>query len=516
MKNYQGGAGFKRDTLSELYLTGVSTLAGEDNFYETGAVRLAAFADLVYQATATDHEWVAGFLVWLRRDAGLRTIAIVGAAEYAHACVKLGIPGSRQVVNDVCVRSDEPGELLAYWHSRYGRNLPKPVKRGIADAAARTYNEYTYGGWDSDSKAYRFADVISLTHPKPRDDNQAVLFRLALAERRGLPEIDILPGQLPMTAARKDLLSLPVHARRDIMLLDPTQLKAAGMTWQTVSGWIQRPMDQLVWEAVIPQMGYYDLIRNLRNFDKNGVSDSVAMQVISKIAHPDQVAKSRVMPMQLLNAYRYAPSLRWAYGLEVALTHSLSNIPALPGKTLILVDTSSSMNAAFSKDGSLMRWDAAALFGIALGQRCEKSEIVSYSSAQRYWGDPAGTKTKLFPKVEGESILKSVERWKSGGYFLGGGTDTLGAVKQHFASYHDRVVILTDEQAQTQDPGAYLPTSVPLYVWNLAGYQYGNSASGGQSGRHVFGGLTDKSFRMIPLLESGKHGSWPWVKASSS
>ena len=47
----------------------------------------------------------------------------------------------------------------------------------------------------------------------------------------------------------------------------------------------------------------------------------------------------------------------------------------------LLLDTSSSMNAGFSKDGTLMRWDAAALFGIALGHRCAHADVVSFSSA---------------------------------------------------------------------------------------------------------------------------------------
>ncbi|MEJ3751036.1 hypothetical protein WEI85_48475 [Actinomycetes bacterium KLBMP 9797] len=43
---------------------------------------------------------------------------------------------------------------------------------------------------------------------------------------------------------------------------------------------------------------------------------------------------------RFLSAYRAAPSLRWGYPLEQALGHSLNNIPSLPGRTLVLVDTS--------------------------------------------------------------------------------------------------------------------------------------------------------------------------------
>lgn len=82
----------------------------------------------------------AGLLHWLRRDGRMRTASIVGAAEYVKARLDAGVedgPSNRQAVDSVLLRADEPGELLGYWTSRYGRAVPKPVKHGIADAVRR-------------------------------------------------------------------------------------------------------------------------------------------------------------------------------------------------------------------------------------------------------------------------------------------------------------------------------------------------------------------------------------------
>jgi TROVE domain len=257
-------------------------------------------------------------------------------------------------------------------------------------------------------------------------------------------------------------------------------------------------------------MGYMALLRNLRNFDEAGVPDTVAAGVAAKLADPEQVASSRQLPFRFLSAYRAAPSLRWSYPLEQALGHSLSSIPALGGSTLILVDTSSSMNAGFSKDGTLMRWDAAALFGIALGSRCAWADVVSFSSTARWLGDAERANVKAFPLTRGESVLRALEKWKSGGWFLGGGTATAAAIRATFHG-HDRVVIVTDEQAAHDgtEVSASIPLHVPMYTWNLAGHARGHAPSGFQ-GRHTFGGLTDQAFKMIPLLESGRDGAWPW------
>ncbi|WP_410607689.1 TROVE domain-containing protein [Amycolatopsis sp. lyj-109] len=496
---HQGGAGYARDTKFELFLLAVTNMVGEHSFYESAGTRDTRYAELIRKSTLDDPQWTVRFLRWLRSGAHLRTASLVGAAEFAKARRDAGLDGlSRQVVADVLQRADEPGELLAYWTSVHGRAVPKPVKRGIADAAVKLYDERSFVKWDSAAHTFRFADVLELTHPAGGGE----LFKHILDERHGRG--NAIPDALATLRARAELMSRDVGGRRRLFDRPDAAdvLHSAGMTWESVAGWLQGPLDARVWEALIPSMGYMALLRNLRNFDEAGVSDTVAQRVAERLADPVQVAKSRQLPMRFLAAHRAAPSPLWGWALERAIAHALANVPVLGGRTLVLVDTSASMNDRFSKDGSLMRWDAAAVFGLALGRRCAKADVVSFSDG--YWGQG----TKVFKLRRGGSLLNDVERWKSGGFFIGGGTDTAGAVKKHYAK-HDRVVILTDEQAAYGDVGQALPAHVPLYTWNLAGYRAGHAPSG--SGlRHTFGGLTDQGFRMIPLLERGSMADWPF------
>ena len=88
-------------------------------------------------------------------------------------------------------------------------------------------------------------------------------------------------------------------------------------------------------------------------------------------------------------------------------------------------------------------------------------------------------------------------------------TDTAGAVRAHYQG-HDRVVIVTDEQTATANVSDVVPAHVPVYTWNLGGYQHGHAPSG-SANRHTFGGLTDQAFRLIPLLEAGRNAAWPWA-----
>ncbi|MGV9499183.1 TROVE domain-containing protein [Streptomyces sp. NPDC003642] len=503
LRTYEGGRGRERDARSELFLLAVSNFVSQQTFYETGADRDDRFRRLVRELAVEDPQWTAGLLGWLRGAGNLRTASVVGAAEYVKARLDAGAtggPSNRQVVDSVLQRPDEPGELLAYWTATYGRNVPKPVKRGIADAVRRLYHGKALLKYDTASKGYRFGDVLNLVHAAPDPDKpwQGELFRYAL-DRRHHPDTAVPPAAGRTLGAHRALMALPVEERRALVTAEggAERLAEAGMTWEALAGWLQGPMDKAAWEAVIPSMGTMALVRNLRNFDEAGVSDEVAERVAARISDPAEVARSRQFPFRYLAAHQHAPSLRWSYALERALGHSLANVPVLPGRTLVLVDRSGSMFWSRLSDRSeLNRADAAAIFGTALALRAERADLVEF-----------GTTSERVAFRRGESVLRVLDRFHSLG-----GTDTTEAVRRHYEK-HDRVLIVTDEQYTHHhlgDPTEQIPADVPVYTWNLAGYRAGHGPSG-TGNRHTFGGLTDAAFRMVPLIEASRDADWPWA-----
>ena len=495
-RTYEGAQGWLREPKGELFLLAVTNMVGEDTFYEAAGDRDARFRTLVRRLAVEDPDWVGRLVTWLRQDANLRSASLVAAAEAVKGRLDAGEVGhNRQVIAGALHRADEPGELLAYWTSRYGRAIPKPVKRGVADAVGRLYTERAVAKYDTDAAAYRFGDVLELTHPSPTKPWQGDLFAYAISRRHGRGEAG---PTLPMLANRERLLALPVGERRAVLSRADSAavLADAGMTWESLAGWLQGPLDAQVWQSVIGSMGYMALLRNLRNFDEAGVPDDVAASVAARLADPAEVARSRQLPLRFLSAYRAVPSLRWAWALEQALSHSLAGVPSLPGRTLVLVDRSGSMFGPLSRRSELDRADAAALFGVALAVRAEQADVVQFGTASRAVRLPRGG-----------SVLSALR-----GFSDLGGTNTARAVREHYRR-HDRVVILTDEQAWAgshgEDPTRWVPESVPVYTWNLAGYQVGHAPSG-EGNRHTFGGLSDAAFAAIPLLEAGRNGQWPF------
>lgn len=142
--------------------------------------------------------------------------------------------------------------------------------------------------------------------------------------------------------------------------------------------------------------------------------------------------------------------------------------------------------------------DKAAIFGSALALRAEDATLVQF-----------GTTAAEISFKKTDSVLPMLSKYRSLG-----GTSTASAVKKFFSG-HERVVIITDEQyggygyyGSGGDPSDVVPANVPLYTWNLEGYRAGGKS--GSMKRHTFGGLTDKAFVQIPLIEAGQTGRWPW------
>jgi hypothetical protein len=538
-RTFQGAKGWTRDAKSELFLRATGAFhGGESTFYESADKRDDRLRELVRTIAIEDPDWGFEFARWLRTEGNMRTAALMFAVEYVHerlAAQQRGVVGTRvgdprekwatvsnrRIIDVVCQRPDEPGEILAIWTAWYGRRIPQPVKRGVADAVRRLYNQRSLLKYDTETKAYRFGDVLELTHPTPDPDKpwQGELFKFAIDRRHGrISSTQDIPLRLDVI-----MRNAALRENGDAQLwLNPEFLRSAGMTWEDALSAVGSKVDKAkLWEALIPSMGIMASIRNLRNFDQAGVSDRVAMDVMERLTDPEQIARSKQFPFRFLAAYRATEgSLRWAWPLEQALNHSLVNVPALSGRTLILVDRSPSMFPEYDhwfpqmKKSDISRADQAAVFGSALALRAEKPTLVEF-----------GGQSRVIQFERGTSVLKLVDKFKQDP-----GTDIPSAVKRHYDG-HDRVVILTDEQSR---PG-YLPSNmwrgyggmpeteindlvpanVPVFIWNFAGYSAAAMPSGNEARFHL-GGLTDKAFRLIPILESGTDGGWPWELDNSS
>jgi hypothetical protein len=193
--------------------------------------------------------------------------------------------------------------------------------------------------------------------------------------------------------------------------------------------------------------------------------------------------------------------------LEEALRASLASVPALGGRTLVLVDTSGSMSAlGMSVRSKVTPVMAGALFGVALAVKGERADLHGFADGV------------FRHKVRrGASVLRETAAFCERVGEVGHGTRIGEAVQATYAG-HDRVVIVTD--MQTFGPARAwgncgapvtraVPANVPVYAFNMQGYKV-TGIEAGAPNRYELGGLTDATFRMLPWLEAGTNAGWPW------
>jgi hypothetical protein len=296
----------------------------------------------------------------------------------------------------------------------------------------------------------------------------------------------------------------------------------------------QRLTDKEQWEILIQEMGYMALLRNLRNFDKAGIGKNHANRIAQQLADPDEVAKSKQLPFRFYTAWMNTPSGRWKTPLDAALSASIPNIPSLEGRSLILIDTSGSMQGVMgtpnknrgtgwrakvrniqtgkeeeTEPNIPRRVDAGALFGLALAMRnAGKVDVYGFADGQM-------AVTNL--TSSGKSLLEATELFGKQIGAVGHGTQIERAVRDTYQG-QDRVFIFTDMQtvqhenawpySDTGDVTRSVPDDKQVYGFDLAGYK--NSAIDVTPTRHEMGGLTDHTFGAIPLMEAGVAEAWPW------
>lgn len=414
------GAVAKRITPEqELRRSVLSCLLWEREAYEGGeaiADRILRLADQVSTGT------LGKLAVEARTDFNLRHVPLL----LLSALVKRGGAGVADAVADAIQRPDELTELLAiYW--RNGKTpLSKQLQRGLAKAFGK-FNEYQLAKYDREGPV-RLRDVLFLSHAKPADDEQAALFK-RVADRQ-LVTPDTWEVALSGGADKKEAF---------------TRLLSEG------------------------QLGYLALLRNLRNMTGAGVEDALIRDAI--IARK---GAQRVLPFRYVAAARACPQME-PY-LDQALCEAVTASPRLPGKTVVLVDVSRSMDMALSAKSDLKRIDAAAALASVIS-----GDVRVFTFSHQVVEVP--------PRRGMAGVDAVIRSQPHGGTYLGAAVQ---AVNSQVA--HDRLIVITDEQSADRVPD---PICKHAYMINVA-----SAKNGVGYGRwnHI-DGFSEAVLRFIPEFE---------------
>ena len=210
------------------------------------------------------------------------------------------------------------------------------------------------------------------------------------------------------------------------------------------------------------------------------------------------MAKARLFPYQVWAAYKHAPSDNWKRALGRTLELTVANIPALDG-TLVVIDTSGSMQATVSGRSTMQRVEVAAVMAMATAKRASNVDVVIY-----------GQTNALVQRLDGTSVLGGVEQ--------GGAVGRLGR-SRHLRPHRHRPVVrpeappaggasspTTSSTTRATSGSTTCRSSTPS-TWPATGPPRSRP---GERGRYTIGGFTDATFTVMKVLEDGRNAAWPF------
>lgn len=396
---HEGAPAIPSKPYTELRRAVLACLLYEDTFYESGvsiADRIKALVPHVPQ------EKVAQLAIDARTKYKLRHVPLLLVREMARTG-KGNLVG--RTLSEVIQRADELAEFVSIYWADKKQPLSKQVKLGLAHAFTK-FNEYSLGKYKGDDKAVKLRDVLFLSHAKPKDDEQAALWKR------------LVDG----TLATPDTWEVALSAGKDK----------------------KETFERLIREK---NLGYMALLKNLRKMLEVGVDETLVRAAISAGAHG-----SKALPFRFIAAARAAP--RFEPQLDAAMALAVEHMRRLPGKTVVLVDVSGSMDEALSAKSELTRLDSACGLAIMAREMCEDCRVFAFSNSIRE-----------VPARRGMGLAEAISN-----SMPHAGTQLGGAVKMiNDGVKYDRLIVITDEQSASPVP----PPTAKGYMVNVATYKNG-------------------------------------------
>jgi len=380
------GARARNITLrAQLRRSVLSCLLWESEFYEEGEEIGKRIANLTSQCMPED---VAGLAVEAREQMHLRHVPLLLLRELArHPLIKDRPQLLSKTMGRVLQRADEPAEFLALYWKEKKQPLSKQVKRGLA-WSLRRFSEYELAKYNRDSEITP-RDVLFLSHAKPKDEAQAALWKKLAAKELATP--DTWEVQLSAGADKKETFERLISEKK---------------------------------------LGYFALIRNLRNMEQAGVD----VQLVREAILARKGGAEKILPFRYIAAARHAK--QFEPQLDTAMQAALTELPKLTGTTVVLVDNSGSMSHRLSGKSEMSRADAAAGVAIVARGVCESVRVFAFSDD--CVEVPPRTGMALRDAIRAATRM--------------GSTQLGAAVKKVSDLSHDRLIVITDEQSHDRVP----------------------------------------------------------------
>jgi 60 kDa SS-A/Ro ribonucleoprotein len=260
--------------------------------------------------------------------------------------------------------------------------------------------------------------------------------------------------------------------------------------------------------------------QNLNTFARHGVFelDGVAEAIAAKLRDPKAVAKARVLPYQLMSAFKATGEGVPAVvrdALQDAMEAALANVSAFDGRVVVCPDVSGSMSSAVtghrgSATSSVRCIDVAALVAAAVLRKNPAARVMPFEQAV--------VKLQLNAR---DSVMTNAQALAAIG---GGGTNCSAplALLNRERAKADLVILVSDNESwvdatrrgatQTMREWEVLKQRCPQARLVCIDIQpYGTTQAAERRDIMNVGGFSDAVFTLMATFAEGKTGSEHWV-----
>lgn len=436
-RNREGYPAWDRP-VEEQYVQTLLTNSLGQTYYASQDQLLQEAGEVHRAMLAEDPAFAARALPYARQHGYMRLQPVFGLALLS----QVAGPHFEEAFDGVVLIPNDLMDFMSIVRSLRGGEGGRRIKRLAGRWLADNLDEYwaiKYGG--DKSSGYSLADLIRTVHPNTGEARP--LFDWLLGKEADL-------SGLPQVAAFERLKRAATDGER------VAAIREGRLPHEVVTPFAGG--SRAVWEALVPNLPVFALVRHLQALERHGVLDGAREIVEQRLTDPQTILASKMFPFRFLTALERVRTPWVADALRAAADLALENIPEIRGRTAVFVDRSGSMAGNYV-------WTAA-LFGIALMRKAGlNGRLLLFDTA-----------VEEFAVSARDTIVSQAERIQAGG-----GTDTSAPLRQllHERYRADNLILITDEQQNAGAPfygvlGEYrrkVNPEVRVYIIDVSPYR---------------------------------------------
>ena len=446
-------------SLEEKYVQTLVTNTFGQTFYTNRRDLIAQAAQIHDSMLAKDPEFAAKALVYARNKGFMRSQPVYGLVKLSSVDRKLFeriFPEVIRIPNDLF---DFMTILKALGRGKGGRC----IKRAGGEWLESRLSEYwaiKYGA--SKPGQFSLRDLFRVFHPKmERSELVAYVQGANDVNLDALPQVKAFEA-LKRAATAEEKIAAIAEGRLPHEQATPFAGK-----------------DKAVWDAIVPNMPLFALLRHLATLERHGVLDSYREHMEGLFANEKVISKAKILPYRFLDAAAHVKSSWATDALRDAVELSFGNLPKLDGRTVVMLDVSGSMKWVQSGKYQL----AAAIFGVALLKKVREGRFLLFDT--NVYEAKISTRDSTLSQAESVCSI--------GGGGTASGLPFRAILRERYKA--DNIVMITDEQQNRLRPAIdvldeykrKVKRDVKTFVINISPYSGGHMFPDERNTYYVYG-----------------------------